>query len=81
MLGQCSSTVYEADPMLDQHVFNALRLVTIQDWYVEGFLWSHGLTTPNTAPIEIHVSCLNSMGQFHLFSTISTSSDTYHDKT
>ena len=40
------------------------------------------LTTPNTAPIEIHVNCLNSMGpfrwfeafQFHLFSTLYTCS-------
>ena len=33
---------------------------------------TYGLTTPNATPIEIHVNCLNSMGRFHLFSTIST---------
>ena len=41
----------------------------------------YGLTTPNAAPIEIHVNCLNSMGRFHPFSTISTYSVAYHDKT
>ena len=41
----------------------------------------NGLTPPNAAPIEIHVNCLNSMGRFHPFSTISTYSVAYHDKT
>ena len=40
----------------------------------------YGLTTPNAAPIEIHVKCLNSMGRFNLFLTISTCSVAYHDK-
>ena len=50
----------------------------------KGQFWSTqswGLTTPNAAPIEIHVKCLNSMGQFNLFLTISTCSVAYHDKT
>ena len=29
------------------------------------------LTTPNAAPIKIHVNCLNSIGRFHFFSTMS----------
>ena len=40
----------------------------------------YGLTTPNAAPIEIHVNCLNSMDRFHPFWTISTYSVAYHDK-
>ena len=39
----------------------------------------YGLTTPNAAPIEIHVNCFNSMGRFHPSSTISTYSVAYHD--
>ena len=30
--------------------------------YLEVIKW--GVTTPNAAPIEIHVNCLNSMGRF-----------------
>ena len=44
-------------------------------------LHTWGITTPNAAPIEIHVNCLNSMGWFHPFLTISTYSVAYYDKT
>ena len=55
--------------------------MTTNHWKPQNCVHTHGLTTPNAAPIEIHVNCLNSMGRFHPFSTISTYSVAYHDKT
>ena len=34
---------------------------------LNSLLHTHGLTTPNASPIEIHVKCLNSTGRFYFF--------------
>ena len=40
----------------------------------------YGLTTPNASPIEIHVNCFNSTGQFYFFLPSPLSSAAYHNE-
>ena len=35
--------------------------------FLNSLLHTHGLTTPNASPIEIHVKCLNSTGRIYFF--------------
>ena len=55
--------------------------MTTKHWKPKNGVHTHGLTTLNAAPIEIHVNCLNFMGRFHPFLTISTYSVSSQDKT
>ena len=47
---------------------------------LNGLLHTHGLTTPNASPIEIHVKCLNSTGRFYFFLPSPLSSAAYHNE-
>ena len=64
----CSDDRHPFNIGLKRHFFyKPVGICQLNQENLNNLLHTHGLTTPNASPIEIHVKCLNSTGRFYFF--------------